>query len=400
MVSRKKLFIILSILSLISLFASGCGKSKEEASNKNSSKTINIAASSDSEMDTLDTLSDKGLMQAYPLIYDSLVEYGENGNIVSGLAESWNVSEDGKSYTFHLRKGVKFSDGTPCDAEAVKFSIERWANNEKLSWMKICKDIKKINVIDKDTIKLDFQSKYSLALTEFTYPRPIRIISPTAVEPAGDPKGKFVKPIGTGAWKVENYIKDKETVLIKNDNYWGDKPKVDKLVIKVIADPQTRVLALQNGEVDLAGGQMSGIPIESLKVIKKNNDLKIFTNSGTTSYFLMFNNKNDIFKDCKIRKAINYAINKDEIANNLFDGTGKPAQGLFQSTVPYVTKDNNKGYKYNIQKAKELLNEAGWKDSNNDGILDKTDKRLKYHLFFKWKSSQNGSLYVKLFKLI
>lgn len=344
---------------------------------------IVVAASQDIGVEQLDAASYNGLIQAYPMIYDSLVEYGEKGKILPSLATSWETSPDGKTYTFHLRKGVKFSDGTPFNAQAVKFSIERWRQKPEHSSITASKSLKNIEIVDAYTIKLHFNTSYYPILTELTYPRPVRIISPSAVEPAGDPNGKFIKPIGTGPWKVEDYIKDQQTVLVRNPNYWGDKPKLSKIVIKVVPDPQTRVLALQNGEIDLAGGRMGNIPIESLDVIKKDDSLKIQTTASSTSYFLIFNYDRDFFRDVRIRKAINYVIDKKSIVENLFNGIGKPAQGLFQFTVPYVTKENNQGYPYNVNKAKQLLAEAGWTDTNGDGVLEKDGKPFRFSLTFQ-----------------
>lgn len=382
MIKIKKYFISFIICILVVMSMLGCEKKSnvENSKDKQASQELVVAISSDTEINGLDAAGYKGLMQAYPLIYDSLVEYGEKGKIIPSLAESYKISSDGKTYTFYLKKGVKFSDGTPFDAKAVEFSIKRWANKPQHSWLNVSKNLKNIEIIDDYTIKLSFNAGYYRTLTELTYPRPLRIMSPTSVEPKGDPNGKFVKPIGTGPWKVEEYIKEKQTTFIKNDNYWGEKPKINKLVFKVIPDPQTRALALQSGEIDLSGGQMATIPMESLNVLKKNSELKVLSTEGTTSYFLIFNDKNKMLNDKKVRKAINYATNKKDIVKNLFNKIGNPAKGLFQPTVPYVTKDNNKGYECNVQKAKKLLKEAGWKDSNGDDILDKDGKDMKISL--------------------
>ncbi|WP_213974215.1 nickel ABC transporter substrate-binding protein [Tepidanaerobacter acetatoxydans] len=390
---RRRCCAIFIFCILITSILTACQTEQKVSRNDEEAlKEIVVASSTDVEIDKLDAISSKGLMQAYPLIYDSLVEYGEKGEIVPKLAETWDISADGRTYTFYLRKGVKFSDGTPFNSEAVKFSVQRWANKPEYSWLNVAKNIEDVEIIDDYTIKMTFNSRYYLTLTEFTYPRPFRIISPSAVEPVGDPNGKFIKAIGTGPWKVEKYIKNDKTIFTINHYYWGEKPKIDRLIIKVIPDPQTRVFALQNEEIDIAGGQMGSIPIESLDIIQKSNRLKVLSNPGTTSYLLMFNNDNELFKDVRVRKAINYAIDKENIAVNLFNNIGSKAQGLFQPTVPYVTKQNNKGYEFNPQKAIELLKQSGWEDSDGDNVLDKDGKPFKISLvlqveeFPEWKS--------------
>ncbi|HHW41681.1 MAG TPA: nickel ABC transporter, nickel/metallophore periplasmic binding protein [Syntrophomonadaceae bacterium] len=382
MFQRYKFLISFLILMLLVAVLNGCAK-KTSVSVKEKGGEITVAVAEDPGFDQLDAASYNGLIQAYPMIYDSLVEYGEKGKILPALATSWEISPDGKTYTFHLRQGVKFSDGTPFNADAVKFSLERWRQKPEHSSITVSKALEKIEVVDSHTIKLHFNICYYPILTELTYPRPVRVMSPSAVTPAGDPNGKFVKPIGTGPWMVESYTKDQQAVLVRNPNYWGDKPKLSKIVLKVIPDPQARTLALQSGEVDLAGGRMSSIPLESLPLITKDSKLQLHRTEGTTSYFLIFNYNKEFFQDVRIRQAINYAINKKSMVDNLLGGVGKPAQGLFQFTVPYVTVRNNQGYTYNVNKARELLAEAGWKDTDGDGILDKNGKPFKVSLTFQ-----------------
>jgi len=379
---RHKYFTSFLIVMLLAAFLTGC-TTKTGVSEKGKGGEITAAVAQDAGFDQLDAASYKGLIQAYPMIYDSLVEYGEKGRIIPSLATSWEISPDGKAYTFHLRKGVKFSDGMPFNAEAVRFSLERWRQKPEHSSITASKALENIEIVDSHTIKLHFNTNYYPILTELTYPRPVRIISPSAVTPAGDLNGKFVKPIGTGPWMVESYSKDQQAVLVRNPNYWGDMPKLSKIVLKVIPDPQTRVLALQSGEVDLAGGRMSNIPLESLPLIAKDSKLKLHRTEGSTSYYLIFNYNHEFFQDVRIRKAVNHVINKKSMVDHLFGGVGKPAQGLFQFTVPYVTERNNQGYPYDLNKARELLAEAGWKDNDGDGVLDKNGKPFKISLTFQ-----------------
>lgn len=385
----RVLYVFVLCFVVLSLLAACTSKKVEEKPNV---KQMTVAVAQDVGADQLDSASYKGLLTAYPMIYDSLVEYGEKGKIIPALAESWKISQDGKTYTFHLRKGVKFSDGTPFDAAAAKFSLERWCGKPEHASVGLSKAVQSIEVVDPYTIKLVCNVKSYPFLTELTYPRPVRIISPSAVEPKGDPQGKFVKPIGTGPWTVESYKKDQEAVLVRNPNYWGKKPELDKIVLKVVSDPQSRALALQSGDVDIAGGRISSIPLESLPVLKKDDKLKIFTTASSTSYLLIFNYNNEIFQDLNVRKAINMAIDKKSMVDNLMGGVGKPAEGLFQFTVPYVTETNSKWYPYDKHKAIELLQKAGYSDKNGDGILEKNGKPLEMNLvlqnveYTEWKA--------------
>lgn len=390
---KKKIYLLLIFIIMVSLIFSGCNSmEKQQIKEVDSIKQeIVVAATSDTLIDQLDAASYNGSMEAYQLIYEGLVDYGHKGEIIPKVAETWEISEDGKVYTFKIRKNIKFSDGSPCNAKAVKFSIERWAGKEEHSWLKVSLGYEKIEVVDENTIKIYFNKKYHRTLEELSFPRPVRIMSPNSVEPAGDPNGKFVKAIGTGPWMIKNYIKDQETVLVPNTYYWGQKPHIQELTLKLVPDVQTRMMALQSGEIDIAGGQISSVAVDNLKTLENDKNLNIKTVPSTTSYFFVCNMENEILKDKQVRKAIGYAIDKENIANNLFNGIGNPAKGLFQFTVPFVTEQNNKGYDYDIELAKQTLENAGWKDSDGDGIIDKNGQPLKFSItlqieeFGEWK---------------
>lgn len=388
---RKKLGAKGTMLLILAFVLVTTGCTKVTSGSAKSDKEIVIAVSTDVGIDQMDAGSYKGNMAAYPMIYDSLVEYGEKGEIVPSLAESWNISPDGKTYIFHLKKGVKFSDGTAFNAQAVKFSFERWYKDPANSSISVAKALQDLTVVDDLTLKMTFDKSFYPFLTELSFARPVRILSPSAVEPAGDVKGKFLKPIGTGAWLPESYTKDQQAVFVRNPDYWGKKPLLSKIVFKVIPDPQSRVLALQNGSVDISGGEIGVIPSESVPVIKQTSSLSLQETPGTNAYFSIFNYNNPILQDVNVRKAINLAIDKKSIVDKLMGGVGKEAKGLFPLTVPYITKENNKWYGYDSSEAKQLLNQAGYADTNGDQIVEKDGKPLELNLvlqqteFPEWK---------------
>ncbi|ASA26305.1 nickel ABC transporter substrate-binding protein [Paenibacillus donghaensis] len=330
-------------------------------------------------------------MNVHAMIYDGLVEYGEKGELMPALAESWDISADGKTYTFHLQQGVKFSDGTDFNAAAVKFSFERWIKDPANS-INVATAMQSLDVVDEHTITMTFNKAYYPFLTELSFARPVRMISPSAVEPAGDVTGKFIKAIGTGAWMAESYKTDQEAVLVRNPYYWGEQPKLSKIILKVIPDPQSRVLALQSGNVDIAGGQFGKIPVESVPVIVSDSSLNLEKASGTNSIFMIFNYNTPALQDLNVRKAINLAINKKSIVQDLMNGIGSEAKGLFPLTVPYVTDTNNTWYGFEPEEAKQLLADAGYSDSNGDGIVEKNGAPLELDFvlqqaeFPEWKS--------------
>ncbi|WP_044477140.1 nickel ABC transporter substrate-binding protein [Paenibacillus antibioticophila] len=395
-------------LLVVVLVVAGCSNNGQSSNSTNAANTGNeqqqstsagdaakeqalkVAISADSGLDQLDAGTYKGSMTVHAMIYDGLVEYGEKGEIKPALAESWEISEDGKVYTFHLRQGVKFSDGTPFNAEAVKFSFERWIK-DPANTLNVATSLEALEVVDEHTVTMNFSKSYYPFLTELSFARPVRIISPSAVEPAGDVNGQFVSPIGTGAWMAESYKTEQEAVLVANPYYWGEKPKLTKIVLKVIPDPQSRVMALQSGDIDIAGGQLGKIPVESIPVIEGDASLSLERTPGTNSHFMIFNYDTPALQELNVRKAINLAINKASIVNDLMNGIGSEATGLFPMTVPYVTESNQTWYGFEPEEAKRLLAEAGYGEADGEGVVSKSGEPLELNLvlqqaeFPEWK---------------
>ncbi|MBV7271843.1 nickel ABC transporter, nickel/metallophore periplasmic binding protein [Clostridiaceae bacterium UIB06] len=389
---KIKLCIILSMLWILMISISACGNSKEDAK-KQEKKQIVVAIAADGQMDKLDAATYNGPHPIYKMIYEGLVEDGGSNGIQPQLATEWKIGEDGKTYTFKLRQGVKFSDGTDFDADAVVFNLKRWVNNKRNASLTSV-NVESMKAVDKYTVQIVFKDKAYPILTELSYPRPVRFLSPNSIQKVeGNAMGKFTKPVGTGPWMLESYTKDKEFSLVPNPYYWGEKPKVDKIVFKVIPDGQARVMALQSGEVDIIGGELLGkVPLDSIATLKNDKNFTVYNSKTMMSHFITLNYDNVNLQDKSVRLAMNYAIDKESMVKKLLNGIGKPAVGLFQNGVPYVTKENSQGYNYDKNKAKELLAQAGYKDINGDGILEKDGKPLEFNMvlstdiFPEWKS--------------
>jgi ABC-type dipeptide transport system, periplasmic component len=392
---KKNFFTTLLVLLLgACLFVTGCSKSDSATSKPDAQKAkeIVVAIYRDGAIDKLDAASYNGPHFLYKMIYEGLVEDGGGGKILPQLATSWDISPDGKTYTFKLRKGVKFADGTDFNAAAVIFNLKRWVNDDRNAILTAA-NVESMEAVDDYTVKIVFKNGTYPILTELTYPRPVRFLSPASItKAAGNDSGKFTKPVGTGPWMVASYTKDQEFTLVPNPYYWGEKPKVSKITFKVITDAQARVLALQSGEVDILGGDLIGkIPLESLLELKKAGKFGIYTKGTLCSHFIAFNQNVEAFQDKNVRLAMNYAINKASIATNLFDNIGSCANGLYQPGVPYVTSENNYGFSNDKEKARQLLAAAGYIDTDGDGIREKDGKKLEFNFllstgeFPEWK---------------
>jgi peptide/nickel transport system substrate-binding protein len=319
-------------------------------------------------------------MFIYETIYEPLVRYGYGGAIEPGLAESWDVGNDGKSYTFHLRRGVKFSDGTDFSADSVIAAASRW-NPESFS-----SPMTGIEKIDSHTVKISFQESRYPCLIELTYPRPFRFAAPSAF----DAEGKFVKPVGTGPWMLESNTIGEEVVLVPNPHYYGEKPLLSKMIFRKVADGQSRLMALQSGDADIS---LADLPAEADDIIRQTSHIAMLSVPGTKGFYLILNDENLLLQDLNLRRALNYGVDKASIVDHIMGGAASPAKGLFPETVPYVTAENSPGYPFDPEKAASLLAEAGYRDTNGDGILEKNGIPLSLRLTFQgeeyasWKST-------------
>lgn len=303
-----------------------------------------------------------GYEAAY-VIYDGLVTFDKDLNIVPALAVDWEISDDKLSWTFHLRRGVKFHDGTPFDAEAVKVNFIRGMDPERTTTNRPQWDPwESIEVIDRYTVRAKTKEPFAFALNALAHGAG-HMVSPAAIEKYNDHPEHH--PVGTGPFMLESFRVGEELTLVANREYWGGSPKVDKLIFRYISDASTRVAALLTGEVDV----IDAVPPPQALRLQGEPEVNVIVVPGLRPYQINLNLMRDFFKDKKVRQALNYAISKEAIAKGIFLDFAKPADSpLAFNTTGYASVDV---YEYDPQRAKELLAEAGWTDSDGDGILDK-----------------------------
>lgn len=323
-----------------------------------------------------------GELYAQNLLYEGLVKNAEDGTIKPWLAKSWKLLADGSTYVFQLREDVFFHDGEKFNAKAAKANFDAILGNYKRhAWLESMKLLKA--VLDKGQEPFEVTGEYELTirlgkpyypfLSELGMTRPLRFISPKAFKNGGTKKG-VTKFSGTGSYFLaENHI-DEYAVFKANTNYWGEKPKIEKVIVKVIPDNQTRVLALKNGEIDLIYGA-NMIDAETVEQFKNTSGFKVHMSNPVSSRILMLNTANGVLKDIKVRQALSHAINKVAISKGLFNGIETPADTLFAKNIPYANI-GLKPYEYDIQKAKKILKEAGWEKADNSKYVMKDGKEL------------------------
>ena len=275
-----------------------------------------------------------------------------------GLAESWKVGDDKLTWTFNLRKNVKFHDGTPMNAEAIVFNLDR---NLKQDFQFYDPDVSVTNrnnliqvasyrAVDEHTLEVKTKEPWSILTWDFAL---IMIASPTAIAKDGN-KDYPKNPVGTGPFKVARYVDGQVMELVPNENYWDGKPKLDKIVLRPMPDPSTRLAALQSGEV-----QWAEVPppdsIPSLQASGFNILLKQYPH---TIYFDA-NRFDPPLDNPKAREALQYALDREKMCTALLNNLCAPANQFPYEGHPWYVPEIGKKYTYDPAKAKQLMAEAG-----------------------------------------
>jgi peptide/nickel transport system substrate-binding protein len=309
------------------------------------------------------------------MIFNGLVKYDTDLSVIGDLAESWEISKDGLIITFHLRKGVKWFDGVEFTAEDVMFGFKTIIDEKTpTAYKEDFLQVRKAEVIDKYTFRAIYKKPFAPALTSWSF----LVVLPKHLLEGQDITKSDLKrnPIGLGSYKLNKWVAGQELILDSYKEYFEGRPYIDRYVYRIIPDPATMFLELKAGGIDMMGLT----PIQ----YSKQTETDFFKNNfGKFRYpvfaytYMGFNLKHPWFKDKRVRQAMAYAIDKSEIVDVVLFGLGNPATGPYvPNTWPY--NPNVKRYEYNIEKAKELLKEAGWEDSNGDGLLDKDGKPFKF----------------------
>jgi peptide/nickel transport system substrate-binding protein len=298
-------------------------------------------------------------------IYNSLVTIDEQLNYIPELAESWDVQDDGKTYVFHLRQGVKFHDGSDFDAEAVKFNFLRISGRldpeEKSLAAPFFTAVDSVEPVDAHTVKFTLKApSYTLIPALAVYRVGFLQVSPTAYKTHGK-KDIHLHPTGTGPFKLARWEQNNIIVLEKNPNYFKQGlPYLDRIEFKIMKEGVTRATALRAGEVDF----VTEFPREHADRIGKDPKIRLYRGLDTAHVFIPFNNQRPPFTDARVRIALmGYGIDRNAIAKTALLGYGKP----LWSGIPEGSKDHvdfPEMYPYNPDKARALLKEAGFDDKN------------------------------------
>ena len=310
------------------------------------------------------------------MVFNGLVKYDKDMNIVGDLAESWDVTQNGLVITFHLRKGVQWHDGKPFTAADVLYTYQVTTDPKTpTAYAGDFLKIKKAEALDDYTFRVTYDKPFAPALISWA----------SAILPRHLLAGKDITksplarhPIGTGPYKFKEWVAGQKIVLVSNENYFEGRPYIDGRITRIIPDTATMFLELRAQNI----GMMGLTPLQYTRQTDNNLFKENFNKYRYLSFaytYLGYNLKNPLFTDKRVRQAISYAVNKDEIISGVLLGLGKPATGPYKHGT-WAYNDKVKIYNYDPAKARELLKQAGLTDTNNDGVLEKDGKPFEFEI--------------------
>ena len=383
---NKKLIGIISAFITANMLLVGCGSA--ESSSMVDDRDEKIVYANYRDIRDLNPHLYNGEMFAQNLLYESLVKVEDDGSISPWLAESYEVSEDGKTYVFKLREDVYFTDGAKFNAEAAKLNFDAILDNyERHSWIESVSLMKEVENYGKESVEVTGEYELTIHLSKSYYPfllelgliRPLRFISPNCFID-GTTKNGVTDYIGTGSYYLSEHVTDEYAIFKVNEKYWGDIPDIEEIIVKVIPDSQSRVMALESGEIDLIYGATM-IDSETYDKFSNLSEFETKISEPISSRVMMINTQDEILGDVRLRKALQYATDRETISKSIFLGIEDPAYTLFSSEVPYADIGLTP-YEYNLEKAKELLNEAGWVEVNGQSYRQKDGQELAFTLHY------------------
>lgn len=384
----KKRFPALVLGGILALgLLSGCGQ-KEAASSVSTAASEPAAAVNGSDQELvfvnyrdirdLNPHLYAGEMYAQSILYDTLVSITEDG-YEGCLAESWTISEDGKIYTFKIRDGVTFSDGTVCDANAILANFNAIIENkDRHTWLEMMNLLVGVSAPDDHTFVIELSEAYYPMLTELGCIRPFAMISPNCMID-GSTKDGVSGYIGTGPYVLTDFETDQYAVFERNENYWGKKPEIERITVKVIPDNQTRIMALESGEIDLIFGK-NMLDADAISQYVDSDKFEVALSNPTSTRHIVLNTTNEILSDTAVRQALQHATNRTAISEGIFYGLEQPADTLYAATVPYCDVELTP-YEYSTETASSMLDEAGW-IMGSSGIREKGGKKLELDLLY------------------
>ena len=384
---KKLLSLLLACVMGLTLLA-GCSNTDPSSSSngqtdKNASQTIAIAQSANFSMGFAPAVQSYEATYYMNNFYEPLVKY-QDGEYQPCLATDWTNSDDGLTYTFHLREDVKFNDGTPFNAEAVKLYFDNMKSviGTSSNYGQLDMLTSEITVDDEYTVSFHLTRPYYNVLNDLSMVMPRGILSASAFNEDGSLNSEYLMnhTPGTGPYMFES-VNDTATeyTFVRNPNYWGEEPDVDSFTVKVI--PESKVAAMRAGEVDFIIGSDT-LDADSYQELSSTEGITgVISDFDFVTEFIALNDEVVPLNDINIRNAIQMAIDKESIAQNIYSGLRTEANSVMPADMPYCKADVTTP-SYDMDAAIELMDKSGWTDTDGDGIREKDGKKLSFTITY------------------
>jgi peptide/nickel transport system substrate-binding protein len=338
----------------------GAGGTPEAASSPTAAEPTGAAGGSVTlaravDADNMDPVTQDGNINIWPFmsIYDQLIRVDEKGTgLVPGLATEWDVSDDGLTYTFNIREGVLYSDGSPLTVEDIKWSIERARDTADSPWNFTLVQAKDVATPDDKTVVITLSEPWSPFLSDISMFN-ASIISKPFADKVGV-ASLVDQCMGTGPFALKEWKKAETMTLVKNENYWEDgMPLVDTIVLKIVPDVNSEILQLQGGEVDGIIGQ-NDVPFNRIKDLEADANLQVLRFTSTYNNFMVLQTQHEPLDDVHVRKALNLATDKQAIIDTVLFGNAEVSNSFMPNGALYWNADQA-GYPFDLEKAKAEL---------------------------------------------
>ena len=385
---KKLLSLLLACVMGLTLLA-GCSSKSDPSSSstgqtdKNGPQTISIAQSANFSMGFAPAVQSYEATYYMNNFYEPLIKY-KDGEYQPCLATDWTHSDDGLTYTFHLREDVKFNDGTPFNAEAVKLYFDNMKSviGTSSNYGQLDMLTSEITVDDEYTVSFHLTRPYYNVLNDLSMVMPRGILSASAFNEDGSLNSEYLMnhTPGTGPYMFES-VNDTATeyTFVRNPNYWGEEPDVDSFTVKII--PESKVAAMRAGEVDFIIGSDT-LDADSYQELSSTEGITgVISDFDFVTEFIALNDEVAPLDDINIRKAIQMAIDKESIAQNIYSGLRTEANSVMPADMPYCKADVTTP-SYDMDAAIELMDKSGWTDTDGDGIREKDGKKLSFTITY------------------
>lgn len=376
MKTKRIVCLFLALTLMLALLAGCSSKGTKDPANDH---LFTIASSAD--VGDMNPHQGAAAIYAQNYVYEGLVVYAD-GEIKPCLAERWDISDDGLTYTFHMRDGVKFSDGSVCDANNIVKNFDAiFENFDSFNWMGVCSKMDKYYAVDDSTFEFKLTEPYYPVLQELAAVRPFRMLGDAGFQDGHSIDG-IAAAIGTGPWMLTDYVENEYADFARNPYYWGEAPKLEGFRVRIITDGQTAVSALEAGQVDMIYDMYEStlMSVDNFNALIAEGYVSAISNPVLTR-IITLNSSVAPLDDINVRKAIVLALDRQTMVDSTFGGLEELAQSYYWPGTIYCNV-GLKGYEYNADEAGKLLDEAGWELANGAEYRTKDGEELALTYYY------------------